>query len=350
MGKATHLYSMTAGIKLASSDAGRELSTPEELLRSTWCRIHHHNYCQQYEAKEQTGLSTNSSSFTDDYFLWRHLRLSLHSFFGWGGESLPQSLLKQGRVLSSFQPAFPITSSFCPLWVLHIGYIFSTGITQAPFIKTIKFRHGWVSSWLTRPCTGVSFSALAIFYFSLGFPCLPVSEPNQASLHYKLSAQGGTFPVENCRHDCPKQPNHPSAGLALTCLFPQNMAPECCPQRGCMKPSWARILARAVKFYSVATFLEKLSNTIDSAGLNHGYLLFIWRRDSMLENQRQFIWLTYSDIMLFEQKSNLAKAHQSKSPSSSYTYKQVHIRDRNVKCLLTFGNSSWPFSAVKLKI
>lgn len=146
------------------------------LVRSTWCRTHHHNY-QQSEAKEQTGLSTNSSSFPDEDFLWWHLRLSLHSFFGWGGESLPQSLLKQGHVLSSFQPAFPITSSFCPSWVLHIGYIFSTGITQAPFIKTTKFRHGWLSGWLTRPCTGVSFPALVTFYFSLGFLVLQCLSP-----------------------------------------------------------------------------------------------------------------------------------------------------------------------------
>lgn len=32
--------------------------------------------------------------------------------------------------------------------------------------------------------------------------------------------------------------------------------------------------------------------------------------------------------MLLEQKANLAKAHQNKYPSSSYTYKQVQSSDR----------------------
>lgn len=142
---------------------------------SLWCRTHHHNYEQHSEAKEGTDLSTNSSSLPDEDFLQWRLRLSLHSFLGWGGENLPQSLLKQGHVLSSFRPAFPTTSSFCPLRVLHTGHIFSTGITAAPFIiKTTKFRHGWGSDWLTRPCTEVSFSALVTLYFSLGFPCHPV--------------------------------------------------------------------------------------------------------------------------------------------------------------------------------
>lgn len=53
--------------------------------------------------------------------------------------------------------------------------------------------------------------------------------------------------------------------------------------------------------------------------------------------------------MLLEQKANLAKAHQYKSPSNSYTYKQVHSSDRDGECLLTFGNSSHPFFAVKQK-
>lgn len=53
--------------------------------------------------------------------------------------------------------------------------------------------------------------------------------------------------------------------------------------------------------------------------------------------------------MLLEQKANLAKAHQSKSPSSSFTSKQVHSSDRDGERLLTFGNSSCPFFAVKQK-
>lgn len=134
IGKAIHLYSMTAGIKLAPLDAGRELSTQKEWVKPMWCRTHHHNYGQHSEAKEGTGLSTNSSLLPDKDFLRWHLRFNLHSFLRRGGESLPQTLLKQGHVLSSFQPAFPITSSFCLLWVLHTGHIFSTGITTAPFI------------------------------------------------------------------------------------------------------------------------------------------------------------------------------------------------------------------------
>lgn len=54
--------------------------------------------------------------------------------------------------------------------------------------------------------------------------------------------------------------------------------------------------------------------------------------------------------MLLEQKANLAKAHQNKSPSSLYTYKQVHSSDRDEEYLLTFGNSSCSFFAVKQKI
>lgn len=54
------------------------------------------------------------------------------------------------------------------------------------------------------------------FIFLFRLPCLPVSEPNQESLHYKLSVQGGTFPMDNCRHNCSKHPNPTARGCFVT--------------------------------------------------------------------------------------------------------------------------------------
>lgn len=58
------------------------------------------------------------------------------------------------------------------------------------------------------------------FIFLFRLPCLPVSEPNQESLHYKLSVQGGTFPMDNCRHNCSKHPNPTARGCFVTLRRP----------------------------------------------------------------------------------------------------------------------------------
>lgn len=43
---------------------------------------------------------------------------------------MPQSLLKHGHVLSCIQHAFPITSSFCPLYGFSKSGIFSQQASQ----------------------------------------------------------------------------------------------------------------------------------------------------------------------------------------------------------------------------
>lgn len=165
-----------------------------------------------------------------------------------------------------------------------------------------------------------------LFLFRL--PCLPV--PGKFTLQ-ALCAGTQAVPEENSWQSSPK-PSNPTAQAALCPfsrpgshhVFPQNMAPECRPQKGCKKPSWAtspdsRILPRAVQFYPPAAFLEKLCNTIDLAGLNRCYLLFTWRRGRMLEHAE-----AGHLVHLFRLNTVWAEVRPGKSSSKQISIKFTH--------------------------
>lgn len=184
---------------------------------------------------------------------------------------------------------------------------------QASFIKTTKFSNGWVSSWLTRPCTGVSSSALMMFYFSLGFFCLQCGSPiKQAATTSSLHREA----LGDLRTELSKAPKRPFSRPG-SCL---PVPPENCPWNGCVKPRWAKILARAVQIYSTVTCLEILCNRIDLAGLRQDYLLFIQRRDSMLENSKA-VYLTHS----LRHNSVGTKGQPGKSSSKQISIKFMHL-------------------------
>lgn len=152
--------------------------------------------------------------------------------------------MKHGYVLSSFQPAFPITSSFCPLRVLHIEHIFSRGIRSSIYLNHKV--QAWLSFQLAHQTLhmGLILSPGDILYFSLGFlvfQCLsPIRKAyTTSSLYREAPFQWTTADiiVQSTQIPQPEVALSHFAGLALTCMFPQNMAPECCPQRSCMKPS-----------------------------------------------------------------------------------------------------------------
>lgn len=158
--------------QLGSKKHRVRLGGSEEPVRSMWYRKHPHHHCQQFEATERAGPSTNIARWV----------LPLMTF-----EVEFAQLLWVRRGESTTEPdetgtCFVKTLSLPFLSHPHSAlYGFSAlGLfsQQALFIKTTKFSNSWVSGCLTRPCTGVSSSALVIFYFSLGFFCLPVWEPN----------------------------------------------------------------------------------------------------------------------------------------------------------------------------
>lgn len=186
-----------------------------------------------------------------------------------------------------------------------------------------------------------------MFYFSLSFPCLPVSEPNPAGLHYKHSAERQTELSQAAKSHSQGLLCNPWAGLDLTGILPQNCCPIGLHEAFVSSIPW---LKDPCKSSTILLSSHPPRKALQYNRFSRSQPQLPALHPACCKTPRKFICLTHSDIMLFEQNSKLAKAHQNKSPSNSYTYKQVHIRDRNAECTLTFGNCAWPFSAVEPKI